>query len=124
MATFTKILLNKDGISAGTGRGILVAAIATPGTEIHNTGTSSTVIDEVWLWAVNSDVADRKLTIEFGDVTAPNDLVEVTIPAEGGLVGIIPGFPLVGTGGAARKVRAFASVANVVVINGFVNRIS
>jgi hypothetical protein len=120
MTNFTKLHLSN---STG-GEPIRVAATATAGTLIHATGTSSTVIDEVWLYANNTDTTDRKLTIEYGGVTSPDDLIEITIPAEAGLVLVIPGLTLGGTGSAARNVRAFAATANVINISGYVNRIS
>jgi hypothetical protein len=120
MSTFTKLHL-----SASTGgEPIKVAQTATAGTLIHATGNSDSVIDEVWLYANNTDGTDRKLTIEYGGVTSPDDLIEITIPAEAGLVLVIPGLTLSGTGSAARNVRAFASAANVINISGYVNRIS
>lgn len=120
MADVSKVLLSG---STG-GRNIKVAATATPGTLIHATGISSSVQDEIWIWAQNTDTTDRKLTIEFGGTTAPDDLFEMTIPAEQGLAIVIPGLLLTGDGAAARNVRAFAAVANVIVLNGYVNRIS
>lgn len=114
MASFSK-----ERLSASTdGRNIKIAQTATAGTLIHTAHASAT--DEVWLWASNTDSTDRKLTIEFGGVTSPDDLIEMTIPAEGGPVLVIPGWPL--TNGLA--VRAFAATANVVVVNGYVNRIT
>lgn len=104
------------------GQPILVAQTATPGTTIHATGTSATVFDEIWLYAQNTDTTDRKLTIEWGGVTSPNNLIEVTIPAESGLVCVIPGLRLTGTGAAATTVRAFAASANLITIVGNVNR--
>lgn len=104
-----------------SGRGIKVVATSSPGTAIH-TAIASTLkgtYDEVWLWAVNSDTTDRKLTIEFGGTTSPDDTIEVTIPAESGLVEVIPGLPLQ----SGLSVAAFAASANVVVIFGFVNEI-
>lgn len=120
MATFSKVHLSG---STG-GRLIKVAATGTPGTTIHATGTSSSVIDEVWLYAVNSDTTDRKLTIEYGDVSAPDDLIEFTVKAENGLYLIVPGLLLSGTGAAARTIRAFAATANVLCIGGYINRIA
>ena len=120
MATYTKVKLSEST----TGRMIKVAQTATAGTLIHATGTSSTIIDEVWLYAVNSDTTARKLTIEFGGVSAPDDLIELTIAAESGLVLVIPGLMLTGTGSAAVNVRAFAATANVISISGYVNRIT
>ena len=120
MATFSKV--NLSGSTGG--RLIKVAATATTGTTIHATGTSSSILDEIWLYAVNSDTTARKLTIEFGGTTAPDDLIELTVAAESGLVLVVPGLTLVGTGSAARTVTAFAATANVISIGGYVNRIT
>lgn len=120
MATFSKQLLSG---STG-GRLIKVAATASTGTTIHATGTSSSIIDEVWLYAVNSDTTARKLTIEYGGTTSPDDQIELTVAAESGLVLVVPGLILAGTGAAARTVTAFCATANVVLIGGYVNRIT
>jgi hypothetical protein len=114
MATYAKIQLS----GGTTGKNIKVAATATAGTLIHTAHATS--IDEIWLWCVNSDTTDRKLTIEFGGVAAPDDLIEVTVPAEDGLYLVVPGLTLTNS----LVVRAFAATANVLSINGFVNRIS
>src|SRR3990167_9571273 len=108
MATFAK-----QRLSGGTnGRNIKVVATSTTGTTIHTAHATSQ--DEVWIYACNTDSTDRKLTIEFGGQTSPDDLVEVTIPAEGGVVTVIPGWILTGS----VVVTAFAATANVIVING------
>jgi hypothetical protein len=120
MAQFTKVLLSG---STG-GRPILVAATSSPGTTIHDTGTVAATLDELWLWAQNTDTTDRKLTIEFGGTTAPNDLIEITITAESGLMPVVQGLVLAGTGAAARTVKAFAASTNLVTVLGYVNRIS
>lgn len=114
MATYSKVQLS----GGTTGKNIKVAATATAGTLIHT--AHATAIDEIWLWCVNSDTVDRKLTIEFGGVTAPDDLIEVTIPAEDGLYLVVPGLTLTNS----LVVRAFAATANVLSINGFCNRIT
>jgi len=114
MATYAKIQLS----GGTTGKNVKVAATATAGTLIHTAHATS--VDEIWLWAVNSDSADRKLTIEFGGVTAPDDLIEMTIPFEDGPYLVCPGWTLTNS----LVVRAFAASANVIVINGYVNRIT
>lgn len=114
MPTITKQFLS----GSTNGRSVKVAATATPGTTIHT--AHATDKDEVWLWAMNSDTTDRKLTIEFGGTSAPDDLVEITIPAEDGPVLVIPGWVL----SNSLVVAAFAASANVVTINGYVNRIT
>jgi hypothetical protein len=111
--------ISKLKLSGSTdGRMVKVAATATAGTTIHT--AHATNLDEVWLWAVNSDTTARKLTIELGGTTSPDDLIEVTIFGESGLALVVPGLPLTGS----VVVRAFAATANVISIAGYVNRIS
>lgn len=120
MATFSKIILS----SSTDGRGIKVAATGTPGTTIHTGSSTATTYDEVWLYAVNSDTTNRKLTIEWGGTSSPDDLIEQTIPAESGLVLIAPGLVIKGNASAALVVKAFCATTNVVMIHGWVNRIT
>lgn len=122
MATFNKLALQPAG-TTGTGLAILVAATATAGTAIHTASTTTTTIDEVWLYAQNTSTSAVKLTIEWGETTAPNGHIELTIAAEAGLVLVVPGLLLQGNA-TARVVRAFAGTANVITIHGFVNRIT
>lgn len=114
MAIFTKQLLS----GSTDGRQISVAANATPGTLIHT--ADATALDEIWLWAVNTDGSQVDLTVEFGGVTDPDDLIEVGLGAGEGLILVVPGWVL--TNGLI--VRAFASVADVVNIGGYVNRVT
>jgi len=119
MATYSKIALS----GSTDGKLIKVAATATAGTTIHTGSSTATTFDEVWLYAVNSDTTDRKLTIEYGGTSAPDDLIEQTITAESGLLLIVPGLLIKGNA-TALIVRAFAATANVVMIGGYVNRIT
>ena len=120
MAQFTKVLLS----GSTQGRGIKVVATASSGTTIHATGTSSTTIDEIWLYAYNSDTSARLLTIQFGGTTSPDNDIKVSIPAQSGLVLVAPGLILTGTGSAANTVYAYAATANVITSSGYVNRIA
>ena len=122
MATFTKLTLQPAG-TTGTGLGVKVAATATAGTAIHTASTTTTTIDEVWLYAVNTSASSVKLTIEWGQADAPDGNIEVTVLPEAGLVTVIPGLVLQGNA-TAKVVRAFAATANVIVMHGFVNRIA
>ena len=122
MATFMKLALQPAG-TTGTGLGIKVAATATAGTAIHTASTTATTIDEIWLYAVNTSTSSVKLTIEWGEATAPDGNIELTVLPEAGLVTVIPGLVLQGNA-TAKVVRAFAASANVVVVHGFVNRIA
>jgi hypothetical protein len=119
MASFTKNIL-----SASTdGRAIKVAATSSPGTTIHTGPSSASEFDEVWLYAMNTDTASRKLTVEWGGTSAPDDLIEIFLPAEPGLVLIAPGLLIKGNA-TPLLVRAFAGTADVVTIHGYVNRIA
>jgi hypothetical protein len=113
MATITKEFLS----GSTNGRGIKVAASATPGTQIHAAHASAK--DEVFLWVTNTDSVERKVTVEFGGTTAPDDNITMNIPAGETLL-VVPG--LVISGGL--NVKAFGAAANVLVASGFVNRIS
>lgn len=119
MATFSKIHLS----GSTDGKLIKVAATATAGTTIHTGSTTTTTYDELWLYAVNSDTTDRKLTIEFGGTSSPDDLIEQTITAESDLLLVVPGLVIKGNA-TALVVRAFAATANVVMVGGYVNRIT
>lgn len=113
----------KRKLSGSTdGKAIKVAQTATPGDTIHTAvaGTTAGTFDEIWLWAFNSHTANVVLTIEFGGADAPDQNIIVTIPYKSGLVPVVPGLIL--QNGAV--VKAFASVADVITITGFVNAIT
>ena len=116
MATYSKVLL-----SGGTnGKQIKVVATATAGTTIHTATSGSSNLDEIWLYAVNSSSSSVKLTIEWGEATAPDGNIEVTVPAEDGYMLVVPGLLLQNS----LVVKAFAGTTNVILINGYVNRIT
>lgn len=116
MATFSKRLLS----GSTDGKAIKVAATATAGTTIHTAVSGTTNLDEIWLYAVNSSASSVKLTIEWGEATAPDGNIEVSIAAESGLVLVAAGLLLQNS----LVVKAFAGTANVIMIHGFVNRIT
>ena len=115
MATFTKAHLS---ISTD-GRGIVVAATATPGTTIHQAASGTSALDEIWLYAVNISTSAVKLTIEWGDA-ATGDNIEMTVQGESGLVLVVPGLLLQNS----LYVKAFAGTTNVITIHGYVNNIA
>lgn len=112
---FTKVLLS----GSTNGKGIKVVATATAGTLLHTAVSGTSSMDEVWLWAYNGHTADVVLTLEWGGVAVPDDNTIVTIPTKAGRYIIVDG-KLLNNG---LIIRAFASVANVIVIDGYVNRI-
>lgn len=119
MATYSKNILS----GSTDGKAIKVAATSTPGTTIHTGSSASTTLEEVWIYAQNTDSTDRKLTIEWGGTTSPDDLIEFTVKAENGLYLIIPGLILRGNA-TPLVVTAFAATANVITITGYVNQIA
>jgi hypothetical protein len=120
MATFSKVLLS----GSTQGKAIKVAATASTGTTIHATGTSATIEDEIWLYAYNSSSSAVLLTVQFGGTTAVDNDIKISIPGTSGLTLVIPGLILTGTGSAENTVYAYAGTANVITINGYVNRIA
>ena len=116
MATFSKLKLS----GSANGRGIKVTQTTTPGTTIHTAVAGTDDYDEIWLYCVNTSASAVKLTIEYGGVSSPDDHIEYTVAAEDGLKCIIPGLILQD----GLVVKAFAGSANVLIIHGFVNRIT
>jgi len=117
MATYTK-----DKLSGSTnGRPIKVTGTATGSSvTIHQAVTGTTNFDEIWIFCNNTSTTNVTLTIEWGGVTSPDDLIEVDILGEAGLNLIIPGLVM----NNSLYVKAWASTANVLNITGFVNEIT
>jgi hypothetical protein len=119
MATFTKKILS----GSTDGKAIKVVQTATAGTTIHTGSATATTHDEVWLYAVNSSSSDVKLTIEWGGVSSPDDLIELNVLAEAGLVLVVPGLLIKGNA-TPLVVKAFAATGNVILLHGYVNQIT
>ena len=121
-ATFTKLALQPAG-TTGDGLGILVVETATAGTAIHTASATATTIDELWLYAYNDHTSSVVLTVEFGGVTSPKDVIKSTLASQAGLVLICAGLVIQGNA-SAKVVRAFAATASKVSLFGYVNRIT
>lgn len=116
--------------SSTQGQAIKIGATSTPGTAIHSTGTGlyTTVFDELYLWAMNTQAAATAttvlLTVEFGGATAPDQNIIIPIPGQAGPVPVIDGLMLAGSGSVALTVKAFAATTNVIMVMGYVLRIT
>lgn len=99
------------------GRGIKVGATATPGTTVH--AADATAKDYVTVYAFNSSASAVKLSMEWGGVTDPDDLIEMTIQPDT-LTLVVPKLPLSNSLSAA----AFAGTTDVIVLFGSVDRVS
>lgn len=113
--TFSKVLLS----GCTQGKGIKIAATATAGTLIHTAVSGTSSLDEIWLWAYNGHTADVVLTLEWGEATVPDGNIIQTIPFKQGKFLIVDGRLLQNS----LVVRAFAGTTNVIIIDGYVNRI-
>jgi hypothetical protein len=116
MATYSKSLLS----ASTNGKGIKVAATSTAGTLLHTAVSGTTNLDEIWVYAVNSSAVDSKLTLEWGEATAPDGNIEQDVPSESGLMLLIPGLLLQN----GLTLKAFADTTNVIVIHGYVNKVT
>jgi len=120
MATFSKIPLS--GNTSGMGILINSGSSGVAGPTIHTGSSSPSVIDEVWLYAVNYDTTDRKLTVQYGGVTAGTNEIEYTVKAENGLYLIVSGLILAGNA-SPKVISAYAATNTSIVVYGYVNRI-
>lgn len=118
MATFTKQLLSQS-----TGGIPILVGTGTGGTLIHSTETSSTSLDEVWVYANNVGTSEADLTVMFGG-NAAGQPINVSISSGTGLVLVIPGLLLSGDGSNERSITASSSTENFIYVSGYVNRIS
>lgn len=113
-------VVTKAKLSASTnGKGVKVVATGTTGTTIHTAVSGTSSYDEIWLYAYNGHTADVVLTIEWGETTVPDGNIIVTIPFKQGRYLVVDG-RLLNNG---LLVTAFAGIANVIILDGFVNAI-
>ena len=118
MATYSKHLL-----SGSTGGTAILLDAAPTATTIHTTGTSDTVLDEIWIYAHNISESDATLTIRYGNSVVDNEII-VTVTSKAGLMLAVPGLILSGDGASTRTVAAFSSASGSINLTGYVNRIS
>lgn len=127
MASFSKINLSPGG-TEGDGNPIPITDASGNGSFIHDTGTSATVRDEVWLWMTNIHTASIEVTLHIGYVSSASaadaEKTTFTVPAKSGLMLALPGQPLRGTGSAARRIAAIAGTVNKINVVGYVNRLT
>lgn len=117
MATYSKHLLS----GSTNGKNISVTGANTGAAVTVHTATSGTSnLDEIWLYATNTSAAAVVLTVEFGGTTNQDDYIELELAADSGMTLIIPGLLLQNS----LVVKAWAATADVININGYVNRIT
>lgn len=118
MGSISKLILT----GSNQGRPILVTASGSTGTTIHTTLSSSTTVDEIWIYATNNDSSQRNLTVEYGTTGASSE-ISVGIPSKSGLSIVLAGTILTGTGSDVSVIRAYSDVSDKISLIGYVNRI-
>lgn len=98
------------------GSPVKVTAASSTGTIFH-TAIAAGSFDEIYMWATNTSLGDLKLTVETGDVTAPDHNIVMTIPAIDTVL-VLPGIRLTNS----KTVRCFAASASVINVFGNINR--
>jgi hypothetical protein len=115
MATYSKELLS----GSTQGKQIKVTQTASAGDTVHTAIAGTTDLDEIWLYAYNAHTASLLLTIQFGGTTSPDNDIKVTIPNQAGRVLVLDGVLLQN----GLVVKAYAASANLIMLDGYVNRI-
>lgn len=123
--TYLKVQLS----GSVNGKNIVVTTTSGSYTNIHTAISSSASFDlvgtdEVWLYAYNSSTSSVTMSLLWGSVTESNDVNRwILPPAPGGVNGtrtlLVDGKILQNS----LTILAYASIANVVLIDGFVNRV-
>lgn len=116
MATYTKLILS----GSTDGMGIVITPTATAGETVHTAHATS--LDEIWAWVSNLHNAAVTITIEWGGATDPDNLLVKTlsIPANSPPIPVVTGQILTNS----KVFKMFASVADKIVVSGYVNRIT
>jgi hypothetical protein len=120
MPTYTKIPLSQSPIGAG----IIVTSSGVPGTFLHASQNNSVDLDEVWLYANNTGLADASLTLHWGVTGSSNILGPIIVQAYAGPTLVSPGLVLEGSGSTASVVYGISSIPSGINVYGYVNRIT
>jgi hypothetical protein len=119
MATFAKTKLS----GSTSGKQILITATTNGAAQTIHTAVASTganTWDEVWLYAYNDNSTVVILTFLWGGTTEPDNAIRVTLAGQSGRLLICDGMVLQNS----LVIKAYASVASKVTVDGFVNSIS
>lgn len=111
---------SKHLLSGSTdGKGIKIAATSSPGDTVHTAVSGSSEIDWIYLQAVNEDVDEIEVVVEWGGTTDVDNSITVTLLQESGLQPLMPDRLGLNNG---LLVKVYAAVTNKVVVYGDVTR--
>ncbi len=116
MGTYTSVLLS--GSTAGE-----PLTVPTTSVTLHTAGTASGTHDEVHLWASNGATHDSELVIMFGS-TAVGRQSRYTVPTKDGFYSILPGLRITSSLAISAFTNTTSSSTGVMIVGGYVNRIS
>jgi hypothetical protein len=124
MATFTKVKLSGAGTTNGPIQTFVSPNYGTPVT-IHTTGTSSSVLDEIWIYAWSKYNSDIYLDFEIDGITQFSSNFSVSQLGINTPQLIIPGLILSGNGTTGTSIKVVDQMMNgSIYVMGYVNRIS
>ena len=121
MPTYTKIPLSESSF----GRSIVVTQTGVSGNLLHQTPSSTGIIDEIWIYATNPTNFDCLLTTRFGGSGISGDASALNVEAYAGHTLVVPGFILQGDGSNPSSIYASVPSGSQSGVNiyGYVNRI-
>lgn len=113
----TTVRTTLSGATQGTGIKVASTDSSAQGEIVHTHGDTinDSRFDEVYLYAYNSHTTSVTLTLQWGGVTSPDNLISISI-ASGSFLTVVPGMHI----GGAKTVSATASDANKVILYGHV----
>tara|TARA_Y100000310_G_C20088591_1_gene537181 strand:- start:52 stop:396 length:345 start_codon:yes stop_codon:yes gene_type:complete len=109
--------ISKQFLAGANGTGIKIVQTTSAGTLIHTAIAGATDIDEIWIWACNTDTSALTLTLEWGSADVDDNIKMVIQPSETVLV--VPGLILQN----GLTVRGFCATANKINCFGYANRL-
>ena len=116
MSTFTK-----NPLSASTNGKQILVVHTTNGTAdtIHTATAGTTNWDEVWLYVYNDSALAVTINILWGGTTEPDNVIRALVAGQSGRYLLCDGMILQN----GLIIKAYASVASKILIDGFVNHI-
>lgn len=106
-----------SGSTQGTGIKVSSTDATAQGEIVHIHGDTynDSKFDEIYLYAHNSHSSSVTLTLQWGGLTDPDNIIDISIAA-GSFLGVVPGLSI----GGSLTVSATASVTNKIVLYGYV----
>lgn len=117
MATYSKLPLS----GSTNGKQIKLTGTNVAGAvTVHTAVAGASNLDEIWIYAYNDDTVTRVVTLLWGGTAEPDNDIRVGVGPRSGRLLVVDGALLQNS----LVVEAYADAANVVMIDGFVNRIT